>query len=457
MTRVETLGTFVRAINVVPARTQNLATKAVFDLVIAAIVGHSSPGGRAARRAAEQIWGMGAAQVWFSDRRLVAAGSAFANAAAASMLDLDDGHRAASGHPGACVIPAVLATAEIVKADARQTLTAIALGYEVSVRIAAARDLSKVDTLVSGRWCGQGAAAAVAWLRDLSARQVAEAIAIAGVSAPNLTAVAYSRFMGNHVKEGIAWATATGMAAVDLAAAGFTGPLDLLDHDAHYDRARLTEGLGERWHMDDIYFKPYSCCRWAHAAIDGLLQIQATERISAQSIRSIKIDTFARALQLNNDLRPLTLEAAQYSIPFCLALAAWRGAEALLPLEEKALHDADVLALAERVSLSVDPKLDRMFPEAVPARIEIETISGRFVRTITAPKGEPSNPMDWSELKAKLSVATRDLVDPHFASQLLAAIDDLESGVISPLLHVLDGRLVVEASERVANRTAEDA
>ena len=93
--------------------------------------------------------------------------------------------------------------------------------------------------------------------------------------------------MGNHVKEGIAWATATGMAAVDLAAAGFTGPLDLLDNDAYYDRACLTEGLGERWHMDEIYFKPYSCCRWAHAAIDALLQIQATEGFSAEAIRLI--------------------------------------------------------------------------------------------------------------------------------------------------------------------------
>ncbi len=457
MTLAETLATFVRRTSVVPERTQTLATKAIFDLTIAAVVGHASPGGRAARAAAEQIWGTGAAQIWFSDTRLTVAGAAFANAAVASMLDLDDGHRAASGHPGACVIPAVLATAEVLKADAGQVLTAIALGYEISVRIAAARDLSKVDTLVSGRWCGQGAAAGAAWLRGLSVRQIAESIAIAGVTAPNLTAVAYSRVMGNHVKEGIAWAAATGLAAVDLAAAGFTGPLDLLDNDAHYDPACLIEGLGERWHMDEIYFKPYSCCRWAHAAIDALLEMQAAEGFRAEAIQSIKIETFARALQLNNDVRPPTLEAAQYSIPFCVALAACHGAEALLPLKESSLRDVDVLALAERVRLSIDPKLDRMFPEAVPARIEIETSSGRFVRTVTAPKGEPSNPMDWPELKAKLNAATRGLVDSQFAPRLLAAIEGLQSGAIAPLLHVLSAPLVIEMRERVVSLTAEDA
>ena len=38
--------------------------------------------------------------------------AAFANSAAASALDLDDGHRAAGGHPGAAVIPAVFAVAQ---------------------------------------------------------------------------------------------------------------------------------------------------------------------------------------------------------------------------------------------------------------------------------------------------------------------------------------------------------
>ena len=36
--------------------------------------------------------------------------------------------------------------------------------------------------------------------------------------------------MGNHVKEGIPWSTFTGLCALELAAAGFTGPIDILDH-----------------------------------------------------------------------------------------------------------------------------------------------------------------------------------------------------------------------------------
>ena len=437
MTIAQQLADFIAGTRTVPEATRAMALRATFDLLSAAVVGHESPGGRAARRSAEQIWGAGQATAWFSSSRLTPTGAAFCNSAIASMLDLDDGHRAAAGHPGASVIPAVLATAEICDADAADVLVAIALGYEIGVRIAAARELNKLDTLVSGPWCGQGAAAAAAWLRGLSVEKMAQAIAIAGSTAPNLAAVAYSRVMGNHVKEGIPWATATGMSAVDLAAAGFTGPIDLFDNPDLYDAKELTGELGASWKIDGTYFKPYSCCRWAHAAIDGLLDIQASDDVPGDAIQSIAVETFSRALQLNNDVAPESLEAAQYSIPFCLALAALRGGQALLPLQESSLCDREVLALASRVSLRIDPELDAMFSEAVPARIEIATARGLFARTVTAPKGEPSNPMSWTDLEAKFQTATQRLLSPHRRAAITNAVRTLDNGDLGLLLLAL--------------------
>ena len=211
MAIAQELAEFVSETTTVPQATREMAVSAVFDLITAAIAGHESQGGRAARSAAQAIWGIGEATAWFSPARLTVPGAAFANSAVSSMLDLDDGHRAAAGHPGACIIPAVLATAETNGADADRVLMAIALGYEIAIRVAAARDMDSLDTLVSGPWCGQGAAAATGWLRSLPPSQIAQAIAIAGSTAPNLAAVAYSQIMGNHVKEGIPWATATGL------------------------------------------------------------------------------------------------------------------------------------------------------------------------------------------------------------------------------------------------------
>ena len=457
MTLAQDLADFVHRTETLPGPSRDMAIRAMSDLMTAAVAGFESPGGRSARRAGERIWGAGPASVWFSSTRATVPGAGFANAAAASMLDLDDGHRAAAGHPGACIIPAVLATAEACGADAERVLTAIALGYEVAIRVAASRDLSCLDTLVTGPWCGQGAAAAAAWLRRLPSRQIAQAMAIAGVSAPNLAAVAYSREMGNHVKEGIPWATATGLSAVDLAATGFTAPLDLWDNETLYDPTRLTAGLGQDWMIDSTYFKPYGCCRWAHAAIDGLIGLQAETGVRAADIASIRVHTFARALKLNNDLAPETLEAAQYSVPFCLALAAVRGVEALLPLTATALADREVLDLARRVRITIDPALDAMFSRAVPARVELDTTAGRLTRTITDPLGEPGNPMTRSDLATKFTTATDGLIDPGSAALLTRALERLDVGELQPLLAALAAPLKPEEPAQTPGSMVQNA
>lgn len=437
MTVAHTLAAFACETTHLGPATRAAAVRAVLDLIAAAIAGSRTSGGIAALKAAPVAWGAGQATCWFSDHRLSIPGAAFVNAAFASMLDLDDGHRGASGHPGAAVIPAVLATAEAHGADAERVLTAIAIGYEIGVRIAGARDVDTLHTFDSGLWCGQGAAAAAGWLRGLDAARIANAIAISGTTAPGQTATAYTKLMGNNVKEGIPFATALGLVAVELAAAGFTGPVDFLDEEARYERGVLTGDLGARWLIETAYFKPYGCCRWAHAAIDALLQRMQQERLGADDITAVHVETFTQALSLNNDLAPPTLEAAQYSVPFCLAAAAIHGAEALLPLEEPLLRDPCVLAFAPRVTLSIAPDLDPMFPRSVPARIAVTTAAGVHRQTVLAPRGEPVNPLNHDDLLGKFSTIARRRLAPAHEAALLRAIDGFAAGDLAPLLAAL--------------------
>lgn len=435
----QTLGSLVRRTTAAPPAARAAALRCVLDLAAAAVAGGETEAARAAGAAARAAWGPGGAPCWFSGLRLAAAGAAFANAASASALDLDDGHRLAIGHPGAAVIPAVLAHAEETGAGAERALTAIALGYEVAIRIGAARrrTSASLDGFATGLWCGQGVAAAIGWLDGLAAGAIAHGIAIAGSHAPNQAPTAYTRIMGNHVKEGIPWATATGMVAARLAAAGFTGPVDLLDDDGRYDRRRLDGGLEGAWLIEGVYFKPYGCCRWIHAPIDAVLALQAEHGIAVGDILAVDVHTFPAALALNNEVAPATLESAQYSVPFCVALAALRGAAALLPLERAALDDAAARELARRVRLHLDPRLEAMFPAAAPGRVVVTTRHGSVDRAVTAPLGEPANPMDWEALAAKLrTVAAGRMAGPSVAA-LEAAVRALGDGRIGPLLGVL--------------------
>jgi 2-methylcitrate dehydratase PrpD len=439
MTIAERLANFVCETVSIPAEAEQSALKCVFDLMGAAVAGFGTPNAIAVRQIAGATWGAGPAAIWFAGEQLTPAGAAFVNAACACSLDLDDGHRAAAGHPGAAIIPAVLSSVD-ASIDARRALVAIALGYEIGVRVSAARDLKNIPTVNSGLWCGQAVAAALGWMRRLSSRQIAHAIAIAGTTAPSQSATPYTKFRGNSVKEGIPWGAANGVLAVSLAQAGFTGPVDILDDPTRFDPAVLLDRLGQSWHINHTYFKPYSCCRWLHAPVDALLALMGEHGIDAADIVGIEAETFGRTFTLSNEIEPATLEGGQYSLPFCLGVAAAGGALALLPLREPSLTDAAALQVARRVTMKVRPEFDAMFPAATPGAVRVTTRSGVLERAVLMPKGEPVNPMSWTDLERKFLTVAQGCVDASVVAKMLDAIHALRQGNLVPLRTMLAAR-----------------
>jgi 2-methylcitrate dehydratase PrpD len=326
----------------------------------------------------------------------------------------------------------VLAVAQEVQAGWSEVLAALVAGYEVGVRISAARDFSALDTLATGRWCAYGVAAAASRLRRLTVRQTAESMAVAGVLSPGLSAAGYSHVMGNHAKEGIPWATLTGLWAAEFAAGGFTGPLDILDHRGYYDAEKILIGLGENVAVDGVYFKPYACCRWIHCALDGLCDLMERHSLRAADISAIEVHTFARALRLNNHPDPDNLESAQYSLPFCMAAVAVEGKDGLLPMRTSLLHRPDLVALAGRISLHVDARLDRMFPEFTAARVVLRTNRESLEAYCRHPLGDPVNPMDWEMLVHKFQHVTNGLLSPARQKEIIQAVQSLPTQGLAP-------------------------
>jgi len=434
-------GEFIADTHSVPLTARNAACRCILDLLGCAIAGYGTPGASAARRAAKAHWGNGMSQVWFSDHRLTEAGAAFANAATACQLDLDDGHRLAAGHPGAAVIPSAFAIRELENKSASELLAAICLGYEIAIRIAASRDLQSLATTDSGQWCGAGAVAVAGKLKGSSAEIIANALAISGTTAPGQWATNYTRYMGNNVKEGIPAGTANGLLGLSLAIEGFTGPVDIYDLQESYKRERLLKDLGATWLIEGTYYKPYSACRWAHAPVDALLQILENNSLNASAIDSIEVNTFARALTLNNSPTPASLEDAQYSIPFCLGLAASSGRPGLLPMTSRSLENQLALKIASKVTLKVDPELDRMFSRSVPARVIVKVGNRLFNNTVVDPEGEPINPMTDADLSAKLEELCKHAGASALAKDIECARSGLEDGDMGALLKLLDLRI----------------
>ena len=76
----------------------------------------------------------GQSRVIGTPNKYTPAGAAMINGTLAHSLDFDDTHAAGSIHASAPIIPAALAAAEMVGADGKKVITAIAAGYEVQIR-----------------------------------------------------------------------------------------------------------------------------------------------------------------------------------------------------------------------------------------------------------------------------------------------------------------------------------
>ncbi|RWD50836.1 MmgE/PrpD family protein [Mesorhizobium sp.] len=415
------------------AETREAITLLILDLLGAAGAGFNSTLATSARTSALEAYGEGNVSIWFTGERSSVVGAAMANSAAASALDIDDGHRGAGGHPGAGIIPAALAVAQAVGAADLEIMMAIALGYEVGLRVASCRPVETVEMYASGRWVNFGVAAAVARLLGLGAEKTAHALAIAGCEGPVVYFSKISKFDGSSIKEGIPPAVVAGITAAYRARAGAKGPLDILDDDSRFTRKYLTGNIGSSWEVQKCYLKPYACCRYMHAAIDAILAMRKVDK----PIRSLRIETFPLAMRLANERAPTTLEGGQYSFYFSCALAALHGRVALQPVEEERLRDQAVLELASRIELDTSPHFSSSFPITTPARAIIDQGDGSEEMTVLHAFGDVANPLSPEQITEKFKNVVRYTVATQWQDEIVTAIRSLHTAGFDPLFAVL--------------------
>ncbi|MFI0848453.1 MmgE/PrpD family protein [Mesorhizobium sp. IMUNJ 23232] len=413
---------------------------AILDTLASLIGGVPTDNATKSRAAARATFGDGSAPVWFTQTcRLHPIGALFANCAAASALDVDDGHCLAAGHPGAAIVPAVLAEALASGRDGKAILAASAIGYDIALRIAAARIFTDTMSFASGQWTGFGVAAAIGWLRSLPENNLAHAIAIAGAEAPvNLP---QGDCQASSVKGSSPWSTVAASFAVDRAASGMSGSLDMLDRPHAYRVPGITQGLGQRWLVSETYLKPYASCRYTHPVIDAVLKLR-TEIGDASTIERFSVELFSEGRKLPNEIAPKSLEGAQFSVPFTAALAALRGASAFRPLRPESLADADVLRLAEKVSITYPEEFAGIFPRRTPARVTIMVRGRSFIADVPLPLGDASHPLDESALVAKLVDLADGILSVSECDRLVEAVFALSTGRSGPLLSMLQAHRV---------------
>ncbi len=416
-----------------PADVRHQAKRCLLDLLGAMIAGTQTPVGLLTADFAARFLQGTEATIMIDGRRVSPVGAALANGFAGNALDIDDGHRRIKGHPGACVLPALLAAAETEGGvSGQEFLTALVIGYEVGIRAGLIRHAVYPTYHSSGSWGALAGAAAAGRIMGLEPDVLRHALGAAEYHAP-IAPMMKGIDTPSMGKDSIGWGAMAAMASVLMARQGFTGITPLFA-DAP-DRTWI-ENLGRRWEVMNLYFKPYAACRWAQPAIAGALQVVEDGGLEAAGIARITVRTFAAAARLST-AHPRTTEEAQYNLPFPLAAALLDGEVGPGQVLPPRLHDPALLALADRVEVEVDESFERAFPEKTLAEVIVETDDGRVLSSgpVEAvwepPKTLPSD----AELETKFIWLAGPVLGRKAAEALPATIWNLDdSAAVSELI-----------------------
>jgi 2-methylcitrate dehydratase PrpD len=363
--------------------------------------------------------------------------AALANGAFAHAFEQDSLRKPGAGvHPGATLLPAALALAEETGASGARLLTAFIAGCEVMFRIGdASRHSSEALGFHAPGLTGPyGAAVAAGVMLQLPAAQLAHALGIAGSLSAGL--LAFSKAAGGtEVKRlHLGRAAEAGVLAARLAAEGFGGPESILEGRYGFleaycregEPARLTAGLGARWECERICIKAFPCHVTAHTPVESLRALMAWHGFGAAQVAGITVHASHKVLSHHDIRAPHDIMQAQYSVPFCVALALYRDPADPRSYSDDALADPGIMDMCRRIELR--PYAAAEAPKAAwQTRIEVVLHDGRrFSMERDAFRGTPEEPLDAGALREKFRRLTGDIPEGAGA-QWLDALERLET------------------------------
>ncbi|OWT60406.1 MmgE/PrpD family protein [Candidimonas nitroreducens] len=369
--------------------------------------------------------------------------AALCNGTAMHGFELDDLLSAALIHPGAVIVPAALATAEAVDASGMQLLRGIVAGYEATERISLALGTDPSNrgfhkTSVVGP---VAAAIAAGVIMGLEFRQLQWAVGLACSCSSGIKNFAAGGGAGMIKRLHAGRAAEAGTKMAILAHRGFTAPLGALDGKFGLLQAfsgdtaraeRLDEGLGTHWALTDVWVKAYPICGWIQGVVQLLLALRAQHGFDPASVEHITVATSSFAVKYNGNTEIEDTMDAQYSIPYCAAVAL--TGDPLDPKEyaPERIRSPQRQAISRKVELTADPLADKVYPRHFSCRVSLRLTDGRTMtaRTLDA-HGTPEDPSTPPERIQKFSrLAQLSTLDID-AAAVISSVEKLASGISS--------------------------
>lgn len=375
-------------------------------------------------------------------------------------LELDD--VGVYNHPGSAIIPAALATAELVGGVTGQDfLTSVVAAYEVVTRVAESTGLepeSEIGWHTPGFHGSIAGAVAAAKILNLSGDQMMHTLGMAadmaggGLMAARIAAAASKKL---HSGKG----AATGLLSALLAQQGVTGIPDVLEFEpwgycwaltgyrGHgqrgWDLDQITRNLGDDFtFVDRVTLKYFPAIGHSQTVLDNINALKKEHSFDPGEVEEVTIK-MAEFHWRSRVARPIDdLTSANFSPRYAAALGLLHDLPPLyesgasLDLWVEGVKDERVHQLIARVQEVVDTELNQSNPYSIDTTVEIRLRDGRslaratdYENNVPSPGTKRLRAMDPDDVVAKFQHMVRKVFDAKItdrACELLRGLEDLD-------------------------------
>ena len=365
----------------IPRSARRFALLSLYDWLLCAVAGRPEPVAQLIR---SYVRSEAAAPVasMIGDGKTSASLAALVNGTTSHALDFDDTHFAHIGHLSVAIYPAAFAAAEETDANLSQAVDAFLLGAEAAIRVGLTLGAEHYNrgfhqTATAGAF---GACIAASRLYGLNRDQIRTAIGLCATRASGLKCQFGT--MGKPYNAGIA--ASNGIETAKLALLGFSAPEDGLMGDqgfipTHSNDPQPAPLQGDRYLFEDIRYKFHACCHGTHAMLEALLLAMDGRQISLDEVRSCRVWTNPRWMNVCNIQKPATGLEVKFSYRWLAGMLLNNDPTGSIALYTDALaDDRHLAAFAERVEVIPDDSVGYMQSECELVLTSGERISTRF-------------------------------------------------------------------------------
>ena len=380
----------------------------------------------------------------------------FINASLCQVLDFDDTfeiNSLAVSHPGPAVVPAALSAGENIACSGKDLIRSVILGYETSCRVAKAIEPRQDEFWGFANTQIIGAVTAAGVLFGLNERELINALgaAVACSPVPNTNMMwSLEKRPMSWVKDGVGFATSTGVMSALLAKYGIISSQNGLGEDngyyllcgsKKYKEEEIIKDFGKQFQLDMLSFKPYPTCRFMQSTLDSVSLLLTENNIKDVDIETIEVYLTPYLSKIFAVYEPDSMIDAQFSLPYAISMILENQAPSPLWYSHENLSNSEIINKGKKVKLIPDSGIERLRVEKsiLSPKVIIITKKGmKYEKQEYCAKGHPQKRLTKMDFQEKFKNNVRSIIEEHRIKEIIEIIDNLEEcSNISELMTLL--------------------